>query len=148
MKNKLNKEDIIYHSEKVKKHVMFEFNINIDSTSRKIEYIDARSIYYKILYNFYLFTYEEIATVANKNHSSIINSISNFEYYIEQNKTKKERYLKVLLSLGLISLEEKDYMQLSEEKSSYYKIHKLVKDIPENKVDFFYEKIKILLNNC
>ena len=145
MRIKPSQEHISELSAKVKKYITFEFNIDLNSKSRKTEYIDARSIYYKILYDFYNLTYEEIASTVDKNHVSIINSTSNFKYYIEQDKFKRERYLKILIALELISEEEKEYMCLSNKPTKRSKLYKLIKHVPEDKIDFFYEKINALL---
>lgn len=148
MKNKLTQQEIDDISAKVKKYVMFEFNLDINSKSRKMEYIDARTIYYKILYDFYKMTYEEIGTTVDKTHAAILNSVTNFRYNIETDKVKRQRYLRILLALELISSEEMDYMSLSDKNSKLLKIYKLVSRIPESKVDFFYEKIHTMLEYC
>lgn len=148
MRTRPSKEYITEVSAKVKKFVTFEFNLDLNSKSRKTEYIDARSIYYKILYDFYKLTYEEIASTVDKNHVSILNSTSNFKYYIEQDKFKREKYLKILLALDLISEEEKEYLYLSNKNTKLSKLYKLISRVPDSKVDFFYEKIHTLLENC
>ncbi len=145
MKNKLTQQEIVDISTKVKKFVMFEFNLDLNSKSRKMEYVDARSIYYKILYDFYNMTYEEIASTVDKTHASVLNATTNFKYYIEQDKYKRERYLKILLALDLISIEEREYMDISDRNANYAKLYKLIRRVPESKIDFFYEKIHILL---
>lgn len=148
MRVKPSKEYIEEISSRVKKYVTFEFNIDLNSKSRKTEYVDARSIYYKILYDFYKLTYEEIASTVDKNHVSIINATSNFKYYIEQDKFKREKYLKILIALELISEEEKEYMCLSNKNTKLSKLYKLIKHVPEDRIDFFYEKIHKLLEYC
>jgi hypothetical protein len=148
MRTKPSQEYISEVSEKVKKFVTFEFNLNLNSKSRKTEYIDARSIYYKILYDFYKLTYEEIGETVDKNHASILNAISNFTYYIERDNIKKEKYLKILIALELISEEEKEYMSISSKNTELSKLYKLVRRIPEDKIDFFYKKIHSLLEYC
>lgn len=148
MRAKLSKEHIEETSARVKKYITFEFNIDLNSKSRKTEYIDARSIYYKIMYDFYKLTYEEIASTVNKNHSSIINAASNFRHYIEGDKFKREKYFKILIALELISEDEKEYMCLSNKNSKLAKLYKLIKRVPEDRIDFFYEKIHVLLEYC
>jgi hypothetical protein len=145
MRTKPSPEYIAEVSEKVKKHVTLEFNIDLNSKSRKMEYVDARSIYYKILYDYYKLTYEEIAETVDKNHASIINATSNFKYYIEQDSIKKEKYIKILLSLDLISQSEVELMSISDKNTKISKLYKLVRRVPEDKIDFFYEKIHTLL---
>lgn len=148
MRTKPSQEYISEVSEKVKKFVTFEFNLNLNSKSRKIEYIDARSIYYKILYDFYKLTYEEIGETVDKTHASILNAISNFTYYIERDNIKKEKYLKILIALDLISEEEKEYMSISNKNTELSKLYKLIRRVPEDKIDFFYKKIHSLLEYC
>ena len=148
MRVKPSQEYITEVATKVKKFVTFEFNIDLNSKSRKMEYIDARSIYYKILYDFYNLTYEEIAGTVDKTHASVLNATSNFKYHIEQDKYKREKYLKILLALELISEDERDYMCMSEKNTNLSKLYKLVRRIPEDKVDFFYKKIHTLLEYC
>lgn len=148
MRTKPSPEYIAEVSAKVKKFVTFEFNLDLNSKSRKTEYIDARSIYYKILYDFYKLTYEEIGETVDKNHASILNAISNFTYYIERDNIKKEKYLKILIALELISEEEKEYMSISSKNTELSKLYKLVRRIPEDKIDFFYKKIHSLLEYC
>jgi hypothetical protein len=145
MKNKLTQQEITNISTRVKKYVMFEFNLDLNSKSRKTEYVDARSIYYKILYDFYKLTYEEIASTVDKTHASVLNATSNFKYYIEQDKVKCEKYLNVLLALKLISEEEREYMKLSNKSIRLSKLYKLVQTIPDDKAEFFYQKIENLL---
>lgn len=148
MRTKPSQEYISEVSEKVKKFVTFEFNLNLNSKSRKTEYIDARSIYYKILYDFYKLTYEEIGETVDKTHASILNAISNFTYYIERDNIKKEKYLKILIALDLISEEEKEYMSISNKNTELSKLYKLIRRVPEDKIDFFYKKIHSLLEYC
>lgn len=148
MRTKPSPEYIAEVSAKVKKFVTFEFNLDLNSKSRKTEYIDARSIYYKILYDFYKLTYEEIGETVDKNHASILNAISNFTYYIERDNIKKEKYLKILIALELISEEEKEYMSISSKNTELSKLYKLVRRVPEDKIDFFYKKIHSLLEYC
>lgn len=148
MRVKPSQEYIEEVAAKVKKYVTFEFNLDLNSKSRKTEYVDARSIYYKILYDFYKLTYEEIGSTVNKNHVSILNGTSNFKYYIELDKFKREKYLKILIALDLISEEEKEYMSMSNKNTKLSKLYKLIKRVPEDKVDFFYEKIHTLLEYC
>jgi hypothetical protein len=148
MRTKPSPEYIAEVSAKVKKFVTFEFNLNLNSKSRKTEYIDARSIYYKILYDFYKLTYEEIGETVDKTHASILNAISNFTYYIERDNIKKEKYLKILIALDLISEEEKEYMSISNKNTELSKLYKLIRRVPEDKIDFFYKKIHSLLEYC
>lgn len=148
MRVRPSQEYIAEVSAKVKKFVTFEFNLDLNSKSRKTEYVDARSIYYKILYDFYRLTYEEIASTVDKTHASVLNATSNFKYYIEQDKFKREKYLKILLALELISEEEKEYLYLSNKNTKLSKLYKLISRVPDSKVDFFYEKIHTLLENC
>lgn len=148
MRTKPSQEYIAEVSAKVKKFVTFEFNLNLNSKSRKTEYIDARSIYYKILYDFYKLTYEEIGETVDKTHASILNAISNFTYYIERDNIKKEKYLKILIALDLISEEEKEYMSISNKNTELSKLYKLVRRVPEDKIEFFYKKIYSLLEYC
>ena len=148
MRTKPSPEYIAEVSAKVKKFVTFEFNLNLNSKSRKTEYIDARSIYYKILYDFYKLTYEEIGETVDKTHVSILNAISNFTYYIERDNIKKEKYLKILIALDLISEEEKEYMSISNKNTELSKLYKLIRRVPEDKIDFFYKKIHSLLEYC
>ena len=148
MRVKPSQEYISEVSEKVKKFVTFEFNLNLNSKSRKTEYIDARSIYYKILYDFYKLTYEEIGETVDKTHASILNAIFNFTYYIERDNIKKEKYLKILIALDLISEEEKEYMSISNKNTELSKLYKLIRRVPEDKIDFFYKKIHSLLEYC
>ena len=148
MRTKPSQEYIAEVSSKLKKFVTFEFNLDLNSKSRKTEYIDARSIYYKILYDFYKLTYEEIGETVDKNHASILNAISNFTYYIERDNIKKEKYLKILIALNLISEEEKEYMSISNKNTELSKLYKLVRRVPEDKIDFFYKKIHSLLEYC
>jgi len=148
MKNKLTQQEITDISAKVKKYVMFEFNLDLNSKSRKMEYIDARSIYYKILYDFYSMTYEEIASTVDKTHATVLGSVYNFRYHIEPDNVKRQKYLKILLALNLISEDEKEYMNLSNKNAKLSKLYRLVSRVPEDKVDFFYEKIHTLLEYC
>lgn len=148
MRTKPSQEYISEVSEKVKKFVTFEFNLDLNSKSRKTEYIDARSIYYKILYDFYKLTYEEIGETVDKTHASILNAISNFTYYIERDNIKKEKYLKILIALDLISEEEKEYMSISNKNTELSKLYKLIRRVPEDKIEFFYKKIHSLLEYC
>lgn len=148
MRVRPSQEHIIEVATKVKKFVTFEFNIDLNSKSRKMEYIDARSIYYKILYDFYNLTYEEIASTVDKTHASVLNATSNFKYHIEQDKYKREKYLKILLALELISEEEKEYMSISNKNTELSKLYKLIRRVPEDKIEFFYKKIHSLLEYC
>ena len=46
-----------------------------------------------------------------------------------------------LLSLDLISQSELELMSISDKNTKISKLYKLVRRVPEDKIDFFYEKI-------
>lgn len=71
------------------------FKLNIKSKTRKINFVQARAFYYKMLYDTGRFSLESIGRTLKKNHATVLHSIKKLEGYCEFNPSLKAEYLSV-----------------------------------------------------
>lgn len=122
-----------------------EFELDLFSKTRKVSYIYARAIFYKVLYENYNMSLEQIGDTVEKNHASISNSLNKIRNSIDIDEDVKHKYFNVLVKLKFISVDKVNllYKKKEENKPSVRdKLYDLIDDIPDNKMDFYYEKIK------
>ena len=67
--------------------------------SRKLSYVFARAIFYKILYNKFKYTKTDISRRANKNHGTIIHALKHFDVWLKHNKRLKYWYDSVIIMM-------------------------------------------------
>jgi len=59
------------------------FNISISRNTRQRRYVLARSIFYKLLRDNTKMSFQEIASIFNKNHATVLHSIKQLDGYME-----------------------------------------------------------------
>lgn len=69
------------------------FNVDIKKKSRKQQVIDARCVFFKILFDF-KYTKTDIAAVFGMHHATIIHSLKMMPIYIQHDSFLKDRYEK------------------------------------------------------
>ena len=83
-----------------------EEEMNIDDMfkkTRRREYVDSRRIFFYILRNRFLLTYEEVGKISKRDHATIIHSVKTFEYIVKQDIVLNSIYQKTLERLELIT---------------------------------------------
>ena len=127
------------------------FNVDINNTVRKKDYVDARMVFAKIIYDRGA-TVVSIGQYLGKNHSSILNYMANFDNYFSEQSLKRkyvvcrEAFFQKRPVDRLYA--EKDKMSAIESK---YKRFKHILDImnertPYGKEDVLEKKIISFLN--
>lgn len=67
------------------------FNVDIQKKSRKQQVIDARCVFFKILFDF-KYTKTDIAAVLGMHHASVIHSLRMMPIYLQHDSFLRERY--------------------------------------------------------
>ena len=76
----------------IKDFVEHYFCLDLSSKYRGSKYIYARSLYFKYAYDTGRYTKEEIGNLVERNHSTVINSINNFDYYLKESVLMQRCY--------------------------------------------------------
>ena len=77
----------------IKKAVDSQFYLNTAFNSRKIEYIRARLVYYKLSKDFTTFSLAEIGALVYKDHATVLFALGKFENDIMKHEKYSELYL-------------------------------------------------------
>ena len=79
------------------------YKLDISAKTRKLEYVYARAIYFKLCYNHTKHTYSQIADTLNRNHASVLHSIKTFPYMLKHSKQLNAEYymIRQLLNFSL-----------------------------------------------
>ena len=72
------------------------FKLDIHSSSRTLEHIQARAIVYSIFRDCNLMTYQEIAKIFDKNHATMMHAIKELPYMIKQQPELEDKKIKLL----------------------------------------------------
>lgn len=72
------------------------FDLNVDHRSRKLEYITARAICYKILKEQCDMTSAFIGRQFNKNHATILHGLEEFPWMVKSDREMEKTYRKIL----------------------------------------------------
>ncbi len=116
---------------------------NIKSNSRKIQYIEARSIIYVLLRDHLHLTFQKIANIFNKNHATVMHSYNQYPYLEKHNIDLVEKRK----TISMLWLGEK-YIS-SNNITDYY--HKPIKSLQEQNnflklsTDKIKQKIKLMV---
>lgn len=68
------------------------FGFNIAKNTREQAYINARIIYYKLCKDFTHHSSGKIGGIINRDHTTVLHSLKNFEYYILKDKYYNKLY--------------------------------------------------------
>lgn len=98
------------------------FNVDLKSKKRDIKHVRARSIYYKVCFDYFgPITYRSIGASVNRDHSTVIHSYKNFDDNIKYDIGLKDMYLRITDNNYLLNNEtiienlKKDKEKLNEE---------------------------------
>ena len=83
----------------IKKAVDAQFHLNIAFNSRKIEYIRARLVYYKLAKELTTYSLAKIGALVYKDHATVLHSLGKFEIDIMKHEKYNELYLILYKSL-------------------------------------------------
>ncbi|QDP55963.1 MAG: putative bacterial DnaA helix-turn-helix protein [Prokaryotic dsDNA virus sp.] len=136
------------------------FNISINRNTRQRRYVLARSIFYKVLRDNTKMSFQEIASIFNKNHATVLHSIKQLEGYMEYDSSLRIDYITInrmfLDSIDKILTEKfvdaefdnPQYIDLltsfNEIKNKYNKLKEIhnVLVIDSEKINEKYKKLK------
>jgi len=128
------------------------FDVNIANTVRKKDYVEARMVFTKILRDRGV-TFVTIGKFLDKNHSTVLNYMSNFDNYFNEQSLKKKY---VVCREAFFQKRPIDKLYLEKDKlsaiESKYKRFKNILDImndktPYGKENVLEKKIISFLNN-
>jgi len=149
------------------------FNLNVDSRSRKGEYITARAICYKILKEHCDMSYTFIGRQFNKNHATILHAIDEFPWMLKADREMERTYRKILkkwliksedcadtnpslLKKDLLKLEERNNLlnlaliemqgQVDTLMKQSASLRKFEKSLPEERLKRIEKKLSDIVN--
>lgn len=155
-----------------KKIVNKELGVDIDNTTRKRKYCEARGLYYTLLKNSTNLSLHSIGDSVNKDHSTVVYSLSQFPLWLKQNKmleyaynnaktkikdlkdiTEEDSHIKlkqkcVELNFEIFELKEKIKEFELKEQSRNVKNDRLIEllnRIPEDKEDLMIDRLDKIL---
>ena len=149
------------------------FDLNVDSRSRRSEYITARAICYKILKEHCDMSYTFIGRQFNKNHATILHAIDEFPWMLKADREMEKNYRKILnkwliksedctdtnpslLKKDLLKLEERNNLlnlaliEMKEQVDKLMKqsasLRKFEKSLPEERLNRIEKKLSDIVN--
>ena len=94
----------INQTNKIKTFIEEEMNLSdIFKKTRRREYVDSRRIFFYILRNKFLLTYQEIGSISKRDHATIIHAVKTFEYIVKQDIVLNSVYQKTLEQVEFIT---------------------------------------------
>ena len=149
------------------------FDLNVDSRSRRSEYITARAICYKILKEHCDMSYTFIGRQFNKNHATILHALDEFPWMLKADREMEKNYRKILnkwliksedctdtnpslLKKDLLKLEERNNLlnlaliEMKEQVDKLMKqsasLRKFEKSLPEERLKRIEKKLSDIVN--
>lgn len=96
--NKLNQIN------EIKTFIEEEMNLgDMFKKTRRREYVDSRRIFFYILRNRFLLTYEEVGKISKRDHATIIHSVKTFDYIVKRDIVLNSIYQKTLERVELVT---------------------------------------------
>lgn len=140
-----------------------EYGVDIFSSSRERDCVEARAIFSKILYSNHHMGYTKIGRLLSKNHATIYHYIKNFDSWIKYDDRLKSKYLNILsvyskdIEIGSVEDTRKIWYEniilstkverLEDKLSSG--LYALLDKVPENKAFIVYERLESIIKmNC
>jgi len=99
--------------------------IDMFQKTRRREYVDSRRIFFCVLRNKFLLTYQAIGDMAERDHATIIYAIKTFENIIKIDKLLNITYQKTLEEVEFIT----STPELTRREEILYKIEKLNEEL-------------------
>ena len=155
--------------EKYKNIVNNELGLDINNSTRKREYCEARGLYYTLLRNTTNLSLHHIAKTVNKDHSTVVYSLNQFPMWIKHNKmlafaydnakqkinnikevTDEDDIIKlkhklIKLNFEIFELKKQINNNIEKVNSKRNKLVKLINKIPINKEDKIIDRLERLL---
>lgn len=149
------------------------FDLNVDSRSRRSEYITARAICYKILKEHCDMSYTFIGRQFNKNHATILHALDEFPWMLKADREMEKNYRKILnkwliksedctdtnpslLKKDLLKLEERNNLlnlaliEMKEQVDKLMKqsasLRKFEKSLPDERLKRIEKKLSDIVN--
>jgi len=89
------------------------FDLNINTSTRKRHYVEARATYYKLCRDFTNLSLETIGSDLNKNHATVLHGIKQLDNWMKQDSRIKNNYK--LLKNKIFNIEqEEEVIEINE----------------------------------
>lgn len=157
--------------ERFKKIIELETGIDVDIVSRKRNFVETRSLYYKLLRDVLGMTLQSIADTVNKDHATILHSIKNFDIWSSYSEDLRRSYTNVMHMIHHYEYDSMDNLELSKlrynnilldlkvkeltdhiasmRNTTTSRLHELIDRVPEEKEELMYERISAIVRmNC
>ncbi len=116
------------NKEMIKEIVEQHYQLKLDTNTRKREYIEARSIYYKLLRDKTRLPLSHIGETLNKDHATVLHSLRNLKDWLEYDKQIKTDYLTILERIDYaISVNPDEFYSAESLEGFYEKEYKVLK---------------------
>lgn len=87
---------------KLKQLINDQLNVDIDLTTRQRNYVEARGLYFTILKNNTNLTLADIGKSVNRDHTTVLYCLNNFDDWVKQNPYLAEAYNIILKKVDVI----------------------------------------------
>jgi len=148
--------------DEIKKYIESSLKIKLKYKTRQRKYVYARALYFKLAKEYTKYNLTEIGGSMNVNHATVLHAIKNvfpmvlqydetlrniYEDYKFENKYKntniKDNYLRLMKeNVGLRT----ELKENSLDNATGKRFIDLVTRIPENKRDYIYDKLEIMVS--
>jgi len=148
--------------DEIKKYIESSLKIKLKYKTRQRKYVYARALYFKLAKEYTKYNLTEIGGSMNVNHATVVHAIKNvfpmvlqydetlrniYEDYKFENKYKntniKDNYLRLMKeNVGLRT----ELKENSLDNATGKRFIDLVTRIPENKRDYIYDKLEIMVS--
>lgn len=148
--------------DEIKKYIESSLKIKLKYKTRQRKYVYARALYFKLSKEYTKYNLTEIGGSMNVNHATVVHAIKNvfpmvlqydetlrniYEDYKFENKYKntniKDNYLRLMKeNVGLRT----ELKENSLDNATGKRFIDLVTRIPENKRDYIYDKLEIMVS--
>jgi len=102
------------NKETIKKLVENYFDLKIDATTRKREYVEARSMYFKLTRDNTRLSLTSIGKEVNRHYASVLHGIRQLESWIEKDKMVRNNYTALKNKLKGIEQDAEEMLESDE----------------------------------
>jgi len=116
------------NKEMIKEIVEQHYQLKLETNTRKREYVEARSIYYKLLREKTRLPLSHIGKTLNKDHATVLHSLKNLKDWLEYDQQIKSDYNSILDRINYaISINPDEFCSAESLEGFYEKEYKILK---------------------
>ena len=116
------------NKEMIKEIVEQHYQLKLETNTRKREYVEARSIYYKLLRDKTRLPLSHIGETLNKDHATVLHSLRNLNNWLEYDRQIKTDYNTILQRIDYaISVNPDEFYSAESLEGFYEKEYKILK---------------------